>query len=203
MSLPAAVSPLMAAAMLGIMLTTTHRWMPPVQAARAVAVTLGVIVAAAIPTAWIVAVGYVSHLAFLGGRLEWCANAVGIHDPVPVWIGLPTLLLSFVGVGRARRVARRYRLLRQHETGGVEIAAHSQPFAFTLPGRGGQVVVSTGLLSMLDDAERDVVLAHESAHAAASPATVTPSSATGQAANCRRCSRTLTTIRCVRHGCTR
>lgn len=36
--------------------------------------------------------------------------------------------------------------------------------AFTVPGRPGRIVVSTGMLAVLDDAERRALLAHERAH---------------------------------------
>jgi beta-lactamase regulating signal transducer with metallopeptidase domain len=38
------------------------------------------------------------------------------------------------------------------------------PAAFTLPGRPGQIVLSTGLLQQLEPEERRVVVAHERAH---------------------------------------
>lgn len=162
---PSLLLPLTVAMGLAIIVTATHRRLPPVVAARAVAITLAVVAAAAVPTLWIVSLGYVAHLPLLGGRLDWCAKTFGVHDPIPAWIGAPALMLSIAGIVRARPVLRSYRRLRHDHPGTVEIADHEQPFAFTLPGRGGHVVLSSGLVEMLDDAEQGVVLAHERAHA--------------------------------------
>lgn len=159
------VLPLIAAIGLAIVVTTSHRRLPPVVAARTVTITLAVVTMAAVPTVWIVAFGFVAHLWLLGGRLDWCAEAVGVGTPVPFWVGVPAAIIAVAGVVRVRAVMRSYRRLRYDRPGGVEIADHDQPFAFTLPGRGGHVVLSSGLIDMLDEAEQGVVLAHERAHA--------------------------------------
>lgn len=159
------VLPLIVAVGLAIVVTTSHRRLPPVVAARAVTITLAVVAMAAVPTVWIVAFGFVSHLPVLGGRLDWCAEAVGVNGPVPFWVGVPAVMVSVAGVVRVRVVLRSYRQLRHDRPGGVEIAEHDRPFAFTLPGRGGHVVLSSGLIDMLDEAEQGVVLEHEQAHA--------------------------------------
>ena len=162
---PSLLLPLTVAVGLAMVVTAAHRRLPPVVAARTVTVTLAVVAAAAVPTLWIVSLGYVAHLPLLGGRLEWCAKAFGVRDPIPSWIGAAALALSIAGIVRARTVFRGYRRLRHDHPGTVEITDHQQPFAFTLPGRGGQVVLSSGLVDMLDEAEQEVVMAHERAHA--------------------------------------
>jgi Zn-dependent protease with chaperone function len=162
---PSILLPLTVALGLAVTVTATHRRLPPVVAARAVTITLAVVAAASVPTLWIVSLGYVTHLPLLGGRLDWCADALGVHDPIPGWIGVPAMLLSIAGIVRARNVLRSYRRLCHDRPGLVEVADHAQPFAFTLPGRGGHVVLSSGLIDMLDEAEQEVVLAHERAHA--------------------------------------
>lgn len=162
---PSVVLPLTIAIGLAILVTTAHRLLPPVVAARVVTITLAVVGVAALPTLWIFSLGYVARLPLLGGRLEWCATAFGVHDPISSWLGVPAVALSIAGLVRARAVANSYRQLRHHHPGNVEIADHVQPFAFTLPGRGGRVVVSSALVDMLDDDEQGVVLAHERAHA--------------------------------------
>ena len=159
------VLPLVVSVGLAILVTTSHRRLPPVVAARAVTITLAVVTMAALPTVWIVSFGFVAHLSPLGGRLDWCAEAVGLGAPVPFWVGVPAVMVSLAGVMRVRAVLRSYRRLRHDGPGGVEIADHDQPFAFTLPGRSGHVVLSSGLIDMLDEAEQGVVLAHERAHA--------------------------------------
>ena len=46
----------------------------------------------------------------------------------------------------------------------THVLASPRPFAYTLGGRSGGVVVSRGLLRLLDEDERDAMLAHELAH---------------------------------------
>ncbi len=159
------LAPLAIAMILAVLVTAVHRRLPPTIAARAVTTTMAVVAAAGVPTLWILSLGYVAHVPLLGGRLDWCAEAWGVHDPIPAWLGVPALILSGAGILRVRTVLRSYRRLRQNEPGAVEFAEHALPFAFTLPGRGGQVVVSTGLVDILDEHEQQVVLAHERAHA--------------------------------------
>ncbi|TYC15851.1 M56 family metallopeptidase [Actinomadura syzygii] len=50
--------------------------------------------------------------------------------------------------------------------GELAVVADDAADAFALPGRPGRIVVSTGMLAVLDPAERDVLLAHERAHLA-------------------------------------
>ena len=163
--LPFLIGPLMVAMALAVIVTTIHRWLPPVLAARAVTTTMVVVVGAAVPTVLIVSLGYLAHVPFFGLGLDWCAKAFGVHERIPTWLGLPSLMLTVSGSVSAARVVRAYRRLRHDRPGSVEIAGHDRPFAFTLPGRGGHVVVSTGLVELLDESEQAVVLAHEGAHA--------------------------------------
>ena len=162
---PSVIVPLLVAMALAVTVTTLHRRLPPALAARTVTVTVVVVVGAAVPTLWIVSLGYLAHIPFLGNGFAWCAKAFGVHDRIPPWIGLASLILTVTGTVRAVRVLRTYRRLRHDRPGSVEVAGHEQPFAFTLPGRGGHIVLSSGLIELLDDDEQAVVLAHEGAHA--------------------------------------
>ena len=161
---PSLLLPLIVATILALLVSSVHRRLPPVLAARLVMVTLIVVVTAAIPTLWIVSLGYLAHVPFLDVGLSWCAKVFGIHQRIPAWIGVPSLVLTVVGAGRVVRVVRTFRRLRHDQPGPVEIVGHVKPFAFALPGRGGHVVLSSGLVDLLTDAERAVVLAHEVAH---------------------------------------
>ena len=155
--------PLAAAGLLALGVTTIHRRLPPALAARVVALTLLVVIAAAVPTLWIVSMGFVGHVSFLGSGLQWCAHAVGVHHEVPALVGVPATAMVAYGTLRAIGVLRSFLRLRQ-DRGTIDIAHDERAFAYTLPGRGGHVVVSTGLVDLLDDAEFDVVMAHEAAH---------------------------------------
>ena len=163
--LPSAILPLQAAIALAVAVTTAHRNLPPTLAVRAVAVALAVVAGAAVPTVWILGLGYLTHAPFVGSGLRWCLEIFGAHDRISPWIGVPSIFFGAVGAVRALRVVSAHRRLRHDHPGFVEIACHDQPFAVTLPGRGGHVVLSSGLVELLDDDEQRVVLAHEGAHA--------------------------------------
>ena len=165
MTIPVLLLPLLVAITLAIAVTTVHRRLPPVLAARAVTVTLVAIATAAVPTVWILALGYLAHDPLLGKGLRWCAETFGVHQRVPAWVGIPALAIGLAGSIRAGKVLRTHRRLRLDLPGSIEIADHEQAFAVTLPGRGGRVVLSTALVELLDEQGQAVVVAHESAHA--------------------------------------
>ena len=93
------------------------------------------------------AVGAVVALA-TQGRLTWCVAGA---------------------VLRARRERRRHRQLLalvgypDSESGAV-IIGHREPAVYCLPGRGTQIVLTTGAVESLDPAQMRAVLAHERAH---------------------------------------
>lgn len=159
------VAPILAALSLAVVVTTIHRRLPPAVATRVIAVTTVVVAGAALPTLWILGLGFVAHTPFLGNGFAWCTEVFGAHRQLPWWIGAPTTAFVIVGAVRAAKVLRSHRRLRHDLPGSIEIAGHEQPFAVTLPGRGGHIVLSSGLVDLLDDAERRVVIAHENAHA--------------------------------------
>lgn len=64
----------------------------------------------------------------------------------------------------ARRVSRE---LDEHSRdGGVVLLPGAEPVAFSMPGRGGRIAVSSGMLAALSPEERGALLAHERAHLA-------------------------------------
>lgn len=97
------------------------------------------------------------------------------HEPVPAFVG--GLALSALTVGAYRLVAsqrlhrstrlRMQALCHHSGTGDVVVVPSLEPQALAVPGRagrGGWVVVTAGMLSVLDSGERAVLLAHERAH---------------------------------------
>ena len=92
--------------------------------------------------------------------------------PVPAEGGLVAALLLGVAVVRVVRVvrvrlatSRELRVLcRSCPPGELAVVALDEPHAIAVPGRPGRVLVTRGLLAMLDGRERRVVLAHERAH---------------------------------------
>jgi hypothetical protein len=124
-----------------------------------------VVVAAALPTTWMLALAFLAHSEWLGSGFEWCARAFGLHQPVSAYVGMPAVLAGGVGTWRGVRALRMHRRLRHDAPGSVEVAGHERPFAYTLPGRGGHIVLSSALVDLLDETEREIVVAHELAHA--------------------------------------
>lgn len=158
--------PLAGTLVIAAVATSLHRRLPPRLATRFVTMALVLVVIAALPTAMVVAVAFLAHVPVIGNGFQWCAQVMGLHGAVPVWLGVPVVALLVFGAVRTLRLLRDHRRLRFDEPGAVPHIAHShKPYAVTLPGRAGQIVISSAMVEMLDDDERGIVLAHEQAHA--------------------------------------
>ena len=98
----------------------------------------------------------------------------GMHlpEPVPDWVAvLAAGALTWVFVQLGYEVYRRVSTVRRLShagpaAGGVVVADWAEPLAVAVPGRPGEVLLTTGMLRVLTAAERDAVLAHERAHLA-------------------------------------
>jgi Zn-dependent protease with chaperone function len=157
--------PLGVSLVLAAVATSAHRRLPPRLATRFVTVALVLVVLAALPTALVIGVAFLAHAPIIGFGFTWCAQVMGLHSSVPWWIGVPTLVLLGSGAIRTVRLLRQHRALRLHKSHPIHIAQSPKPYAVTLPGRAGQIVISTGLVDLLDADEQRVVVAHEEAHA--------------------------------------
>jgi Zn-dependent protease with chaperone function len=73
--------------------------------------------------------------------------------------------LVAIGAFRTFTLLRQYRELRRDESRPIHIAQSHKPYAVTLPGRAGQIVISTAMVDLLDGDEQRIVIAHERAHA--------------------------------------
>jgi Zn-dependent protease with chaperone function len=165
MSLTALLAPLAVAAILGWCISAVHRHLPPELAARAATISLVAIAGAALPSLWLLSMSYLVHAPVIGTGMEWCAMAIGVHREVPPAIGLASLAIVLVGTPKAVRVWRVDRALRMHDAGPIEYVDSAEPYAVTVPGRGGRIVISTGLVDLISDDELDAVIAHERTHA--------------------------------------
>jgi Zn-dependent protease with chaperone function len=115
-------------------------------------------------------------LALLAGTLldEVLPDITGRAEPRdPVYDSVAIAAAALLLVGLARLVhtvqgqQRMYRQLRApcaHSRGPVVVLADPVPRAFAVPGAGGHIVVSQGMLAALSAAERRVLFAHERAH---------------------------------------
>ncbi|MDQ3146436.1 MAG: M48 family metalloprotease [Actinomycetota bacterium] len=106
---------------------------------------------------------FVAQLPAAAGRLDWCLTITRGHE-VPTWLGAGALI-SLLAMGVSLRSAmRRLPARRSAESGPLVVLPVEEPTAFAVPGRPGHVVVSKGMLRLLDGDERRVLLAHERAH---------------------------------------
>jgi Zn-dependent protease with chaperone function len=116
-------------------------------------------------------------LALLGGTLvdellpDVADTPTTVRDPVSDTVALSALALLIVV--HARLISDLLSRVRTHRElrascagsrGQVVVLADPVPRAFALPGAGGRVVVSQGMLAALTAAERRVLFAHERAH---------------------------------------
>jgi hypothetical protein len=159
------MAPLLVSIAVAGVATSAHRRLPPRLAARFVAIALVIVVIAALPTLFVVALAFLAHVPVIGVGFQWCAKVIGLHQAVPAWLGIPALILTATGAVRVVKLLRQHRRLRVDHATAVHVAHSHKPYAVTLPGRAGQIVISTALVELLDPDERDVVIAHEQAHA--------------------------------------
>ncbi|MCY7299981.1 MAG: M48 family metalloprotease [Ilumatobacteraceae bacterium] len=157
--------PLLVSLAIAAVATSAHRRLPPRLATRFVTIALVLVVVGALPTALVVAVAFLAHVPVIGVGFQWCAQVMGLHASVPAWLGIPIVALIVIGTVRSFRLLRQHRALRLHDAHPIHIAHSRKPYAVTLPGRAGQIVISTAMVELLDDDERRIVIAHEEAHA--------------------------------------
>ena len=153
---PFLVAPAAAAISIGLGAGMVQRRMCPRLAARslaasALAVTVGTVAGLVLPVAaW---VGWCSDVGRENGNgSRWSAAAA-----------LAGIVAMTVSAGiRARRIRR----ARRNLIGGspVTVLDTATPIAFAAGGPTGRILVSTGMLAVLDGPERRVLFAHEESH---------------------------------------
>lgn len=95
---------------------------------------------------------------------------LGLPEPVPDWLGATAaLILLPVTIRFLREVRRRHQVVRELRAiktpyAGLAVADLREAFAVAVPGRPGHVLVTSGMLRVLSEAERRVLLAHERSH---------------------------------------
>ncbi|MEU4218833.1 M56 family metallopeptidase [Actinoplanes sp. NPDC026623] len=95
-----------------------------------------------------------------------------LPEPVPGVVALAAAILWIWGASRLGKDLRHrfdtHRRLRAvgSPNAGFVVADLPSPLAVAVPGRPGHLLVTTGMLRLLDDDERRVVFAHERAHLA-------------------------------------
>ena len=137
-----------------------HRDLPPRIAAFALT---GAVLATATTTVW--SIGLLGA-DFLLDRAAWCRETLHSHVHVPAWLGAVALIVVVSGVACAARLLALHHQARRGPTpdGDLLVIEAEAPTAFAVPGRHPHVVVSTGMLDLLDVDERRAMLAHERSH---------------------------------------
>ena len=169
-----ALLPLAFSIALGRLGRVVLRWCRPRSATLALAVMALVAAVTTGLVLCVVACLGLAEIPALGRDGHWSADVIADRTPVPAAVGavagiLATVLvvraaLHLVAVTRqARRAGRTRRRLDPHGAGLV-VLDDPRVGAYAVPGRRGLVVLSRGLLDVLDAAERRALVAHETAH---------------------------------------
>ncbi|MFF3913096.1 M56 family metallopeptidase [Streptomyces sp. NPDC001852] len=124
----------------------------------------------------LLAVTGLTRVPLIAGPGHWSLSTARRDDPTELSVAvLAGLLLGGALVMAARMLWRRAGSLAaaaldaacMPSRDGLVVVDDPAPDAFALPGLPGRVVVSTGMLHTLDEAEHAILLAHERAHLAA------------------------------------
>lgn len=110
-------------------------------------------------------IAFLAHAPLIGIGFEWCAQAIGLHEVVQAWVGMPVVALLAAGTVRTVKLLGQHRLLRLDAPHSIYVAHSENPYAVTLPGSAGQIVISSAMVEMLEPEEQRIVIAHERAHA--------------------------------------
>ncbi|MGZ4650990.1 MAG: M48 family metalloprotease [Kineosporiaceae bacterium] len=112
-------------------------------------------------------------VAVIGG---WSPAALRAAQPVPALAAAlgAAIVLVLLGAALLRAARGGSELLRAAiacrrlgpDADGLVVIEDDEPEAYTVPGIGGRIVVSTAMLNALSTDERHVLLAHEAAHLA-------------------------------------
>ena len=169
MALPLVISVLLRASALRV-----GRWLPPGTAVRLLTAAMLV---TALATGFVLAVAgllVLAQIPLAAALGHYSARVLGSGMPVPVAAGgLAAVTVCGLLAAALRRAALGGRDLvlaavacrrLGPAVGGLVVVDDEEPDAYTLPGLGGRVVVSTAMLRALPADERRVLLAHEAAH---------------------------------------
>jgi Zn-dependent protease with chaperone function len=161
------VAPLGIAALGALLAGFAPRRLRPRPAALSLTVAT---VAVAATWLWVllaVTLGAASRIPVVGRLSGWCPDLHALDGAVAAAAGAGAALVlagtavRAVGVARAEHRTRRR---MPHCDGGVLVIESDEPTAYAVPGPGGGVVVSTGMMEALAPAEQKVLWAHERSH---------------------------------------
>lgn len=158
------VALIVAAATAGSALLVPRRLRPDF-ATRLITALVVISFGAAIWSLLLVVAANVVQLHGVAERFAWCSDLVTHHRGSFTPLGLVAVGATAAALVSVSRVRVRQRRQRAPSNGReLAVIASDEAVAYTLPGRPGQVVVSTGMLRSLDAKERRVLIAHERSH---------------------------------------
>ncbi|MEU6173722.1 M56 family metallopeptidase [Streptantibioticus parmotrematis] len=165
--------PLLVSTVLALVAPWAGRRMPPRTGAWAMAGAAVVAAGTWVTQLAILAFTAVSRFPLVAAHGRWSVGVLAAEDPVSrevaaVCAGVVLTVAVSVSVAswrRGRAMVGAWRECRRLATGGdLAVLDDPVPTAFAVPGRPGRVVVSSGMLRLLDAPERRALLAHERAH---------------------------------------
>lgn len=145
--------------------TSVHVRLRAQVAARLATAALAILLVATVPTMWLMGSSGLRHVGVRSPFTDWSWHLLPSFGILGGIVGALAFALTVAGAVRVARVLRLHRRLRVTEPAGIEVLPSPAVFAYTLPGPGGNVVVSAGLISSLNEDECRAVVEHERAHA--------------------------------------
>ncbi len=185
--LPLAV-PLLAAVMARLLADR----MPPRTATWLLTFTALALAAASSAVLGLLAIAAAVRIPLVAAVADLSLRALSHQDPASVPLGVAAGVLLAAAAAAAARAAwrRTTALVAAHRqaswlpgAGQVVVVTDDAADAYTAPGWPGRIVVTTGMMEALSEAERQVLLAHERAHAAARHYLFTAAARLASAAN--------------------
>lgn len=165
--------PFVVSALLAASASWAGRQLPPRMASWLLTVAALVAAGGWVATLSMLAFTLVGQVPAVAEEGQWSPGVLAADNPVNRIVAASATLL-LIGCAGALAVAgwRRTRVLvaarrecRRHTaTGDLMVVDDPVPTAFALPGSPGRVIVSSGMLRVLNADERQALLAHERAH---------------------------------------
>lgn len=145
--------------------TTVQHRLRPQHAVQVLTATVIVCALAVMSSLLLLMLGWVARFEWVAAALGLC-DALASHPHGSALLGVSAMAgLVWALIGGTRAWARHHGVAQSMPpASGVHIVSATEPIAYAVPGRPGYVVVSSGALDLLDDAERRAMLAHEQAH---------------------------------------
>lgn len=165
--------PLLVSVVLALVAPWVGRRMPPRTGAWAMVCAAVVAAGTWVTALAILAFTVVGQVPLVAAQGPWSVAVLQAEVPVSRGVaavcggGVLIVVVSVTAASwrRGRALIDAWREYRRFAVGGdLTVVDDPVPAAFAVPGRPGRVVVSSGMLRVLDASERQALLAHERAH---------------------------------------